>query len=86
VPCAPVRDLAEVVDDPHMHARRALQWIEHPELGRIPVQSSPLRFDGVDPLAIVPSRHLGEDNVAVYGDWLGRSRDEIERLRTEGVI
>jgi len=86
VPCAPVRDLAEVVDDPHMHARRALQWIEHPELGRIPVQSSPLRFDGVDPLAIVPSRHLGEDNVAVYGDWLGRSRDEIERLRAEGVI
>jgi len=86
VPCAPVRDLAEVVDDPHMHARKALQWIEHPELGRIPVQSSPLRFDGVDPLSIVPSRRLGEDNVAVYGDWLGRPRDEIERLREEGVI
>jgi len=86
VPCAPVRDLAEVVDDPHMHARKALQWIEHPELGRIPVQSSPLRFDGVDPLSIVPSRRLGEDNVAVYGDWLGRPRDEIERLRAEGVI
>ena len=86
VPCAPVRDLAEVVDDPHMHARKALQWIDHPELGRIPVQSSPLRFEGVDPLPIVPSRRLGEDNVAVYGDWLGRSRDEIERLRAEGVI
>ena len=34
VPCAPVRNLAEVVNDPHMHARGALERIEHPELGR----------------------------------------------------
>ena len=86
VPCAPVRDLDEVVNDPHMLERRALQWIEHPELGRIPVQSSPLRFEGVDPLPIVPSRRLGEDNVAVYGDWLGLSRDAIVTLEEQGVI
>ena len=86
VPCAPVRDLDEVVNDPHMLARRALQWIEHPELGRIPVQSSPLRFEGVDPLPIVPSRRLGEDNVAVYGDWLGLSRDAIATLEEQEVI
>ena len=86
VPCAPVRDLDEVVNDPHMLARRALQWIEHPELGRIPVQSSPLRFEGVEPLPIVPSRRLGEDNVAVYGDWLGLSRDAIATLEEQEVI
>jgi formyl-CoA transferase len=86
VPCAPVRDLDEVVNDPHMLARRALQWIEHPELGRIPVQSSPLRFEGVDPLPIVPSRRLGEDNVAVYGGWLGLSRDAIATLEEQEVI
>lgn len=86
VPCAPVRDLDEVVNDPHMIARGALRWIDHPELGRIPVQSSPLRFEGVDPLPIVPSRRLGEDNAAVYGDWLGLSRDDIESLRSQGVI
>jgi len=86
VPCAPVRDLDEVVNDPHMIARRALQWIEHPELGRIPVQSSPLRFEGVDPLPIVPSRSLGEDNAVVYGDWLGLQHAEIDALRAEGVI
>jgi len=86
VPCAPVRDLDEVVNDPHMLERRALQWIEHPELGRIPVQSLPLRFEGVDPLPIVPSRRLGEDNVAVYGDWLGLSRDAIAALEEQEVI
>jgi formyl-CoA transferase len=86
VPCAPVRDLDEVVKDPHLHARRALQWIDHPELGHIPVPNSPLRFEGADPLPIIPSRQLGEDNRAVYGEWLGLSSADIEALQGEGVI
>ena len=49
VPCAPVRTLMEVVNDPHLHQRGMLQWIDHPELGRIVVQSSPIRFDGAPP-------------------------------------
>lgn len=86
VPCAPVRDLDEVVNDPHLHARGALQWQEHPELGRIPVQASPLRFTGSTPLPILPSRTLGADNDAVYGDWLGLSQAERTSLANEGVI
>lgn len=86
VACAPVRDLGEVVNDPHMHARRALEWIDHPDLGRIPVPGSPLRYEGVEPMAIVPSRRLGEDNRAVYGDWLGLSDTDIGTLESEDVI
>jgi crotonobetainyl-CoA:carnitine CoA-transferase CaiB-like acyl-CoA transferase len=86
VPCAPVRDLEEVVNDPHMLERKALHWIEHPELGRIPVQSSPLRFEDAEPMPIVPSRRLGEDNVAVFRDWLGLSLAEIDALQDEEVI
>ena len=86
VPCAPVRDLDEVVNDPHLHERGALQWQEHPELGRIPVQSSPLRFAGTDQMPITPSRKLGADNNAIYGDWLGLSANDIAQLTREGVI
>ncbi|MFM9887201.1 MAG: CaiB/BaiF CoA transferase family protein [Burkholderiales bacterium] len=86
VPCAPVRDLDEVVNDPHLHARGALQWQEHPELGRIPVQSSPLRFAGTEQMPITPSRKLGADNNAIYGDWLGLSAQDIAELTSEGVI
>jgi len=86
VPCAPVRDLDDVVNDPHMLARRALEWIDHPDLGRIPVPGSPMRYEGVEPKTIVPSRRLGEDNRAVYGDWLGLPAGEIEVLQGEGVI
>ncbi len=86
VPCAPVRDLDEVINDPHLHERGALQWQEHPQLGRIPVQASPLRFTGSDPLPITPSRVLGADNDAIYGDWLGLSQAERDGLVKEGVI
>jgi crotonobetainyl-CoA:carnitine CoA-transferase CaiB-like acyl-CoA transferase len=86
VPCAPVRTLSEVVDDPHLHARRALEWIEHPDLGRVPLPNSPLRYAGSEPIELVPSRHLGEDNRSVYGDWLGLAPAEIESLEKEKVI
>jgi len=86
VPCAPVRNLDEVVNDTHMHQRRALEWIEHPLYGRVCLPNSPLRFSGVEPMPLKPSGELGRDNREVYGDWLGLSDAEIERLMAEGDI
>ena len=86
VPCAPVRNLDEVVNDAHMHSRRALEWVEHPIYGRVCLPNSPLRFDGVEPMAIRPSGELGRDNQEVFGDWLGLSGDEIAQLQHEKVI
>jgi len=86
VPCAPVRDLDEVVNDAHMHARRALEWVEHPVYGRVCLPNSPMRFDGVEPIALRPSGALGRDNHEVYGDWLGLSEAEIAGLQAEEVI
>lgn len=64
VPCAPVRTLDEVMVDANMHARGSLVWQEHPELGRIVVPTSPLRFDGSPGPIPTPSRELGEDNAS----------------------
>jgi crotonobetainyl-CoA:carnitine CoA-transferase CaiB-like acyl-CoA transferase len=86
VPCAPVRELSEVVVDEHLHARRALEHIDHPLYGRVVLPNSPLRFDGVEPLAIEPSRELGADNHEVYGDWLGLAEADIECLERDQVI
>jgi formyl-CoA transferase len=86
VPCAPVRTLIEVVNDPHLHQRGMLQWIDHPELGRIVVQGSPMRYDGATPLPHEPSRALGADNETVLSGWLGKSQDEVARLAKDGVI
>jgi CoA:oxalate CoA-transferase len=86
VPCAPVRTLMEVVNDPHLHQRGMLQWINHPQYGRIVVQSSPMRYDNAPPLPHQPSEELGASNDAVLGGWLELRRDDVERLAKEGVI
>lgn len=86
VACAPVRDLEEVLNDEHMHSRRALEWIQHPIYGRVCLPNSPMRYDGVEPLEIKPSGELGRDNHAVYGDWLGLSDSEIQQLTEDEVI
>lgn len=86
VPCAPVRDLDEVVNDAHMHARRALEWVQHPLYGRMCLPNSPLRFEGVEPMELKLSGPLGRDNHQVYGDWLGLSEAEVAQLEREEVI
>jgi formyl-CoA transferase len=86
IPSAPVKDLTEVWVDPHMHERGMLEWIDHPEHGRIVVQRSPLRFEGVGQMPLQPSRALGADRDEVLGEWLGLSDDEIDGLEEAGAI
>jgi formyl-CoA transferase len=86
IPCAPVRELTEVTTDPHLHARRALENVDHPLYGRMVLPNSPLRFDGLPPLAIEPSHELGADNSSVYGEWLGLTPEEIRGLECDEVI
>jgi CoA:oxalate CoA-transferase len=86
VPCAPVRNLIEVMNDENMHARGSLQWIDHPELGRVALPHSPLVFEGMERRPIEPSLPLGASNDAVFGKWLGHSEAELAAYKTEGVI
>jgi CoA:oxalate CoA-transferase len=86
IPLAPVRDVGEVMHDPHMHERGMLEEIEHDEIGPVIVPNSPLRFHGADPAHAIPSPKLGQHNDEVYGTWLGLSAAEIAGLRKNGVI
>ena len=86
VPCAAVRDLNEVMHDENMHARGALQWIDHPELGRVVLPHSPLVFEGVERRPIEPSLPLGASNQAVFGEWLGHSAQELAAFEAEGAV
>lgn len=86
VPCAPVRTVSEVVEDPHLHARGSLQWIDHPEYGRIVVPSSPIRFVHEERLAYQPSACLGQDTDEVLGGRLGLDAQRIQTLHSAKVL
>jgi CoA:oxalate CoA-transferase len=86
VPCAPVRNLIEVMNDENMHARGSLQWIDHPQLGRVALPHSPLVFEGSERRALEPSLPLSASNDEIFGGWLGHSEKELEAYKAEGVI
>jgi CoA:oxalate CoA-transferase len=86
VPCAPVRTAPEVMHDPHMHERGMLTEIEHPELGKITLPTSPLRLHGLEKAPAAASPTVGQHNDEVYGGWLGLSPAELAALREEGAI
>jgi CoA:oxalate CoA-transferase len=86
VPCAAVRDLGEVIEDNHLHARGMLREIEHPEYGDILVHRSPLLLHDTDVPEYIPSARLGQHNGEVLSEYLGLSSREIDALRHAGAI
>ena len=86
VPAAVVRIVDEVVRDEVQHARKGLQWIDHPELGTVPLPHSPIRWHGSDLVELESSPLLGADNHVVYREVAGLSADDISALEQEGVI
>jgi crotonobetainyl-CoA:carnitine CoA-transferase CaiB-like acyl-CoA transferase len=86
VPSAPVRDLHEVMNDPHMHARGMLEWFDDPDLGRVVMPSTPIRLHGAERMKTEASPLLGQHNEDVYLHWLGLSSAELDALRAEGAI
>ena len=86
IPCAPVRNAPEVMNDPHMHERGMLERVDHPELGEIVVPSTPLRLHGTDRVATRPSPTIGQHNTEIYCGWLGLSAGELQDLREAEVI
>ena len=86
VTCAPVRDIGEVVNDPHMLERGALEWVDHPLYGRVPLPRSPLRFSSAPLPKIEPSGEAGRDNDLVYGEWLGLGEAGVAELVRKQAI
>lgn len=86
VPCAQVRDLDEVVHDPHLHARGMLREVKHPLLGDLVLPASPMRYDGEAIGELRPSKAVGADNAAIFRDWLGLGEEEYQRLCEAGAF
>jgi formyl-CoA transferase len=86
VPCAPVRDLSEVMHDENMHARGSLQWVNHPHLGRTVMPHSPLVFEGSERCPLQPSLPLGASNEEVFCGWLGHSVEQLTKFVADGAI
>lgn len=86
VPSAMVRDVKEVLEDEHMHARGTLHDVVHPVLGDITLMNSAINVatgSRIEPR--LPSQ-LGEQNELVLREFLDMDEAKIQQLRSIGVI
>ena len=85
VPAAPLQDVVEVLNDPHLHERGFLSY-QDGGTGRIALPNSPLRYKGSPLRPLTPAPALGQDTDAVLSELCGIDGDEIADLRRDGVI
>jgi crotonobetainyl-CoA:carnitine CoA-transferase CaiB-like acyl-CoA transferase len=83
VSAAVVDDVPAVLGNPHFRARGEVVTVHDPALGPVttaapwlPPHGTIRRLGG----------ELGADNDAVFVDWLGLGRAELERLRAAGIV
>jgi CoA:oxalate CoA-transferase len=87
VPCAPVRNAREVVNDPHLAERGMWVDVEHPKRGTTRVPISPIRLHGGPPSAVKRAAPLlGQDTDRVLSELLGLGPAELAALHTAGAI
>ncbi len=85
VPAAPLRDIMEVLADPHMRQRGFLTPVST-EHGDIVLPNSPIRYTGLPPRALTEAPKLGEHTDAVLSEVCELSTAELSELRRDGVI
>ncbi|MCH7989271.1 MAG: CoA transferase [Planctomycetes bacterium] len=75
IPAAPIRNIQEVVNDPHLAARNMLHEILDADGQKILTPGSPLHMNGHAPPLSNHAPLLGEHTQAVLDDWLSETTD-----------
>jgi len=74
IPCMPVRDMSDVLDDPHMRATGFFQRREHPSEGPFFQTRHPVRYGAVDLPDPSFAPQIGE-----HGDAVRRELEELKQ-------
>lgn len=83
IPCGPVYDLPQALDNPYFLERGGVQVFDHPDRPGFKLVASPFRLG--EPLPARPAPKLGEHTEALLEE-LGYGKAEIARLKTQGAV
>jgi crotonobetainyl-CoA:carnitine CoA-transferase CaiB-like acyl-CoA transferase len=87
VPAAPVLAPRDIAHNPQMRARGFFETVDHPVVGTHDLPGVPFRLSEREAAWLrSPPPTLGQHNEEVLRDVLGLGDDEIEALRSDGII
>ena len=89
-PMGIIKDVKELIDDPHLKARDMVVDVDHPKLGKVKTFNLPIKFFGAE-AGFKPERapldpELGQHSSEVLKTLLGKTDAEIKSLRRDKVI
>lgn len=86
IPCSPVNNIEEVVNDPNTKHRQMLYEFDHPIAGKMRTANSPLNISNACCKTHMRAPTLGEHNEEILSKVLNYSKEEIESLKKYKVI
>ena len=86
VPCGSVREIAEVLEDEHLHARSMIETLQHAAAGAIKVLGLPVKLSDTPGSVRSAPPTLGQHTDSILKEDLGLSEEEIARLRVAAAI
>ena len=85
IAAAPVMKGEDIFNDPHYQERGLLELVDHPSAGVYFLPGVAWKMSATPGSVRWPSPRLGEHNEYVFGELLGMTSPDIERLGEEGV-
>jgi len=86
VPCGSVRDVAEVLSDPHLDARGMIETVDHVTAGAIRLLGVPIKLSHTPGSVRVAPPALGQHTDRILEEDCGLSAAQIESLRAAKTI
>jgi len=86
VPVAPVLSVAETTCHPHHRARGTVRTVHDRLYGDFDIPGMPLKFSRFPQDLPLQADTLGQHNEEILTTYLGRSQEDVQRLRAEGVL
>lgn len=86
VPVGPVNDVAEILADPHVRARRLVGSFDYDGVGEFKALALPYKFLGWDNPEIGAPPTLGQHTESVLAELLGLSANDVARLRSAKAL
>ena len=84
IPAAPMKTVADLLNDPHLAQTGFFMETEHPSEGRLREMTLASHWSGADPMPHRPAPRLGEHSAEILRE-AGYADADIERLAAEGV-
>ncbi len=86
IPVAPVHDLAGLLADAQVQARRSVTLMAHDVLGRVPMVTPAPVLSATPGTIRHPGPSVGAHNAEIYAELLGWDADRLARAEADGLV